>query len=93
MRNRRQSAVAVIALAALAGAVMAACGGDDDRDEADSTPATSTIALLDNDAQSRLNAGDPAPEFSLPTSDGGVVSLADYRDQQPVLLFFHMADG
>jgi len=37
--------------------------------------------------------GSAAPAFSLPAQTGGTVALADYRDQQPVLLFFHMADG
>ena len=34
-----------------------------------------------------------APDFSLPSVDGSIVSLADYKDSQPVLLFFHMAVG
>ena len=36
--------------------------------------------------------GSSAPGFSLPDSTGGTVSLADYGDE-PVLLYFHMADG
>jgi len=40
-----------------------------------------------------LAVGDTAPAFTLPTSTGGAVSLADYKDQQPVLLYFHMALG
>lgn len=39
------------------------------------------------------SAGAAAPDFTLPTSDGGQVSLADYRGRQPVLLYFHMAMG
>lgn len=39
-----------------------------------------------------LAVGDVAPAFSLPAAGGGTVSLAAYRGQ-PVLLFFHMADG
>ena len=38
-------------------------------------------------------SGADAPDFTLPTSDGGQVSLADYQGQQPVLLYFHMAMG
>lgn len=39
-----------------------------------------------------LTVGDEAPDFSLQEASGGVVSLADY-DNQDVLLYFHMADG
>jgi cytochrome oxidase Cu insertion factor (SCO1/SenC/PrrC family) len=39
------------------------------------------------------SVGNPAPTFTLPTADGGTVSLADFEGRQPVLLFFHMADG
>lgn len=35
---------------------------------------------------------DLAPAFTLPSSDGSQVSLADYAGQ-PVLLYFHMANG
>lgn len=34
----------------------------------------------------------PAPEFNLPNSLGGNVSLSDYEGKN-VLLFFHMAVG
>ena len=43
-------------------------------------------------AKEGLSVGDTAPAFSLPASDGSTVSLAAYKGQ-PVLLFFHMADG
>ena len=33
-----------------------------------------------------------APAFTLPSSDGSTVSLSDYAGQ-PVLLYFHMANG
>jgi cytochrome oxidase Cu insertion factor (SCO1/SenC/PrrC family) len=65
--------------------LLVACGGDNKK--GDPPPPTN------NDAQSRLNVGEPAPDLTLPTSDGGTVSLADYRGKQPVLLFFHMAKG
>ncbi len=39
-----------------------------------------------------FGVGSDAPAFALPDSTGGTVALADYGDQ-PVLLFFHMADG
>jgi len=43
-------------------------------------------------AKGGLAVGDVAPVFSLSASDGSSVSLAAYQGQ-PVLLFFHMADG
>ena len=37
----------------------------------------------------RLNVGDPAPGFNLPTSDRqSAVSLASFRRQRPVVLIF-----
>lgn len=39
-----------------------------------------------------LQIGSPAPDFTLPASDGHTVSLDDYTGQ-PVLLYFHMANG
>jgi hypothetical protein len=44
-------------------------------------------------SQASLTVGADAPAFTLPTSAGGAVSLADYRGRQPVLLYFHMAVG
>lgn len=41
----------------------------------------------------QMEAGDRAPRFTLPAASGGEVSLSDYRDRQPVLLYFHMALG
>jgi peroxiredoxin len=35
----------------------------------------------------RLQAGDPAPDFTLPLLDGGSVSPGDYRDRTLVLVF------
>jgi uncharacterized lipoprotein YajG len=37
--------------------------------------------------------GGKAPDFSLNDTSGSVVSLSDYQDVQPVLLYFHMAVG
>ena len=39
----------------------------------------------------RLNAGDPAPAFSLPDADGNEVSLADYAGQRVVVYFYPAA--
>lgn len=39
----------------------------------------------------RLAAGDPAPEFTLPDADGKPVSLADYRGRRVVVYFYPAA--
>ncbi|MGQ0483151.1 MAG: thioredoxin-dependent thiol peroxidase [Pseudonocardia sp.] len=39
----------------------------------------------------RLQAGDPAPEFTLPDADGKPVSLADYRGRRVILYFYPAA--
>ncbi len=39
----------------------------------------------------RLQPGAPAPEFTLPTDDGGTLSLADLRGQRVVLYAFPAA--
>lgn len=39
-----------------------------------------------------FSIGDQAPDFTLATADGAMVSLSDYVGQ-PVLLYFHMAVG
>jgi len=39
-----------------------------------------------------LNAGDAAPDFSLPTDSGRNVSLKDFRGKKLVLYFFPKAD-
>ncbi len=85
MKHLRLSSVALITmlLAALLSIVLAACGEDDDK----------SPQVVNHADQTRFNLGDEAPAFTLPTADGGSVSLADYQGQQPVLLFFHMAVG
>jgi cytochrome oxidase Cu insertion factor (SCO1/SenC/PrrC family) len=43
--------------------------------------------------QEGIQVGAQAPDFTLPSSEGTEVSLSDYTGEQPVLLFFHMANG
>jgi hypothetical protein len=40
-----------------------------------------------------IEEGDPAPAFALPTSDGGEVSLSEFRGKKAVLLYFSMGPG
>lgn len=82
--------VAAAALAALGMAALGACGADEELPPPP-TPTTAS-ALIDHAEFSRLELGQPAPDFSLLSSDGETVALADYRGE-PVLLYFHMADG
>jgi thioredoxin-dependent peroxiredoxin len=39
----------------------------------------------------RLAVGDPAPDFTLPTADGGSVTLSDLRGGRVVIFFFPAA--
>jgi hypothetical protein len=41
---------------------------------------------------SAVEVGEPAPEFTMPSTMGGNVSLSDYRDKKWVLLEFYGAD-
>ena len=41
--------------------------------------------------QNRFAAGDPAPDFTLPDSEGRPVSLADYRGRSVVVYFYPAA--
>ena len=45
-----------------------------------------------NSSTNQIRVGNPAPDFTLNNSGGSPVSLSDYKGQ-PVLLFFHMAEG
>jgi peroxiredoxin Q/BCP len=42
-------------------------------------------------SEKRLSAGDPAPQFTLPDSEGKPVSLADYRGRSVVVYFYPAA--
>ena len=39
-----------------------------------------------------VEVGEPAPDFSLPSTTGGDISLKDFRDKKFVLLEFYGAD-
>ena len=41
----------------------------------------------------RIDAGDPAPALYLSTHTGEQTSLADYRGEHPVVVFFYPKDG
>lgn len=40
----------------------------------------------------KLKVGDPAPEFAAPTQTGEVLSLAQFKGRQPVVLYFYPKD-
>lgn len=39
-----------------------------------------------------LEVGDKAPDFALPSTSGGTISLNDFRGRNPVLLEFYVRD-
>ena len=41
----------------------------------------------------KVQVGDPAPELSMSTHTGERLSLADYRGEHPVVVFFYPKDG
>jgi peroxiredoxin Q/BCP len=41
----------------------------------------------------RIQAGEPAPEFTAEAHNGQLVSLDQFRGKQPVVLFFYPKDG
>ena len=41
----------------------------------------------------KAEVGNPAPDFSLPDQDGTLVSLADFRDESVVVLYFYPKDN
>lgn len=49
-------------------------------------------AALDETKFSRLQVGQPAPDFQLPDTDGKRWRLADFRGKQPVVLIWVFAD-
>lgn len=44
-------------------------------------------------AEKGLRSGSVAPGFSLPSAQGGTVSLGEFRGRKPVLLYFSMGPG
>ena len=79
--NRSAVPTALWVAAALLLVVGAACS-----DPASSPPGTENRA-------SSLKVGDEAPNFTLPSASGEEVSLADYRGEKAVLLYFSMGPG
>jgi peroxiredoxin Q/BCP len=49
------------------------------------------LAVLSLGAQAAPEVGDPAPDFTLPGSDGAMHSLSDYRGRYVVIAFFPKA--
>jgi len=50
------------------------------------------LAACGSDQQAPA-VGDPAPDFTLGSTEGSSISLLDYQGKQPLLLYFHMAVG
>jgi thioredoxin-dependent peroxiredoxin len=44
-------------------------------------------------ANSTIKEGDPAPDFSLPSTSGEPISLSDFKGKQAVILYFYPKDS
>jgi hypothetical protein len=51
-----------------------------------------TNALVTGSLATAVEVGEPAPDFTLPSTSGGTISLSQFRGQQLVLLEFHLND-
>ncbi len=47
---------------------------------------------MQQQASSVPQVGDPAPDFSLPSTSGSTMTLSNYRGNQNVLLIFYPKD-
>jgi hypothetical protein len=54
--------------------------------------AVAAFMLIGAGPAAAVEVGEPAPEFTMPSTMGGNVSLSDYRDKKWVLLEFYGAD-
>lgn len=55
-------------------------------------PSVPTVVGIEEQPHA-LMVGDIAPQFTLSSADGKLVSLSDFSGKQDVLLYFHMAYG
>ncbi len=58
-----------------------------------STPDSPAASPFDmTRSRGALSVGDPAPDFSLPSSEGGTVRLKDFKGKKIVILYFYPRD-
>lgn len=55
-------------------------------------PFLAVAVLSPTPAAAVLEIGAPAPDFSLPATTGGTISLSQFRGKQHVLIEFYSAD-
>jgi cytochrome oxidase Cu insertion factor (SCO1/SenC/PrrC family) len=54
---------------------------------------TTTPRPVEEPASVAPTVGEPAPDFTLPSVEGGAVTLSDYRGQKNVVLLFYRTGG
>lgn len=79
--------LSVLAVAGVAVLLMSAAGSGEGQPPAQAPPQPPTPAQYSAD----LKVGDPAPDFTLPGSDGKTHKLSDYRGKTVVLAWFPKA--
>ncbi len=89
---RTAPALTLVAAAALLGT--AGCGGDATQDTAQETPEEFVLGPKDGHDLpgidlDRVQVGDPAPDFSLASYAGPVVTLSGFKGAKNVVLVFY----
>ncbi len=87
----------LLLIAALASALLVAACGSSSSSSAGGTktegqPSAQSPAQSSAQTAGQIAEGSAAPDFALPSDDGRMVKLSDFRGKQPVVLYFYPKD-